>query len=235
MQYVIHKADDRGHAHHGWLDTWHSFSFASYYNPSKIRFGAIRVINDDTIAPGMGFGTHPHDNMEIITIPLEGAVKHADSTGHEEVIGVNEVQVMTAGTGIQHSEFNASKTDELKLLQIWIFPDEENLKPGYAQHLYSDDNFKNQLHTIVGGRKVDAPIKIHQNAQLSMGRLNSGQTIEYTFSDSKNGLYVFNIEGKVNIAENDLNRRDAIGIWETNRISITVIEDAHLLLLEIPK
>nr|WP_321411886.1 pirin family protein [uncultured Carboxylicivirga sp.] len=235
MQHIIHKAEDRGHANHGWLDTWHSFSFAGYYNPSKIHFGALRVINDDTIAPGMGFGTHPHDNMEIITIPLEGAVKHADSAGHEEVIRVNEVQVMTAGSGIQHSEFNASQSETLKLLQIWIFPDEKNLQPGYSQHKYAESEFHNQIRPVVGGRKLDAPLKIHQNALISMGKFDAGQTVEYTFSDETNGLYTYLIEGEIEIDDKKLSRRDAIGVWETETIKLNISKDAHILFLEIPK
>ncbi|MBS2099493.1 pirin family protein [Carboxylicivirga linearis] len=235
MQHTIHRAEERGHANHGWLNSWHSFSFAGYYNPSKIHFGALRVINDDTVSPGMGFGTHPHENMEIITIPLEGAIKHADSVGNEKVLGVNEVQVMTAGNGIQHSEFNASQSDVLKFLQIWIFPDEKNLTPDYAQHQYSDNDFKNKLHTIVGGRKVNAPLTIHQNAVLSMGKFDIDKTINYTLSDTSNGLYVFIIEGEVIIDNIELKRRDAIGIWEVDQLDMNISKDTHVLLLEIPR
>lgn len=234
MQNIIHKANERGHVNHGWLNTWHSFSFASWYDPTKIRFGSLRVINDDTIGPGMGFGTHPHDNMEIITIPLEGAVKHADSTGTEETIGVNEVQVMTAGSGIMHSEFNASKQDALKLFQIWIFPDEENLQPTYDQYQYSDEDFNNQLKTIVGGRKVDAPLRIHQNAQISKGRFLGSQTVDYTLSDPANGVYLLVVEGQVEVGGKTLDRRDAMGIWETEQFPITIKDSAEILLLEIP-
>ncbi len=235
MQTVIHKAEDRGHANHGWLNAHHSFSFAGYYDPSKIRFGALRVLNDDIIDAGMGFGTHPHDNMEIITIPLEGAVKHADNTGHSEIISVNEVQVMTAGRGIEHSEFNASKTEPLKLLQIWIFPDENNLDPGYSQHRFQPEEFYNQLKTIVGGRKVTGPLNIHQNAVLSLGQFEKGKFFEYQLSDSNNGVYLFLIEGVIRINDTTLSKRDAMGIWETESFSASIEEDSHVLLLELPK
>lgn len=235
MQTHLHKAKDRGHANHGWLNAHHSFSFASYYDPHKISFGALRVLNDDTIEAGMGFGTHPHDNMEIITIPLEGAVKHADNTGQSEVISVGEVQVMSAGTGIEHSEFNASQTDPLKLLQIWIFPDEKNLKPDYAQHRFNTGDFTNQLKVIVGGRKVKGPLIIHQNAVLSMGKFEKGLSFEYQLSDFNNGVYLFLIDGKLSIGENHLSKRDALGMWDLKAFTGSIEEDAHILILEVPK
>ncbi len=235
MQYIIHKAEERGHANHGWLNTWHSFSFAGYYDPEKIHFGALRVLNDDTVAPGMGFGTHPHDNMEIVTIPLEGSIKHADSEGHSELLKVNEVQVMTAGTGIRHSELNASSNEVLKFLQIWIFPDKKGLNPAYNQHIFEENNFTNKLHTIVGGRTVDAPLKIQQNAVISMGKFDADQTIDYTISDLSNGVYIYIIEGAVEISNIALERRDAIGIWETENIRVNIQKDTHILFLDIPK
>ena len=231
---TLHKAGTRGHANHGWLDAHHSFSFANYYDPSRIHFGALRVLNDDTIAAGMGFGKHPHDNMEIITIPLEGAIEHQDSMGHKEVIQAGDIQVMSAGTGIAHSEYNANKDKALKLLQIWVIPNKGNVTPRYGQTTLKKEDRINKLQQIVSPGPVENGIWIHQDAWFHLGTLEKGFQTEYNFKKSGNGIYAFVIDGNVTINGVSLNKRDALGIEDTDKLSITADSDAELLLIEVP-
>jgi len=232
MKTIYYSADSRGHANHGWLNAYHSFSFANYYNPERIHFGALRVLNDDTIAPGEGFGTHPHDNMEIITIPLSGDLEHKDSMGNSGVIRNGEIQVMSAGTGIQHSEFNHNKNKELKLLQIWVFPKVKNVEPRYDQ--ISLPKKENEIIQIVSPNKDDDGVWIHQDAWFHLGNLKQGWKGEYKLNGNNHGVYAFLIDGKVKIENHDLEKRDALGISETKKFGITVLEDSTLLLMEVP-
>lgn len=232
MKTIYHSADSRGHANHGWLNAYHSFSFANYYNPERIHFGALRVLNDDTIAPGEGFGAHPHDNMEIITIPLSGDLEHKDSMGNSGVIRNGEIQVMSAGAGIQHSEFNHNKNKELKLLQIWVFPNKRNVEPRYDQ--VSLPEKENELFQIVSPNKGGDGVWIHQDAWFHLGSLNQGWNGEYQLKGNNHGVYVFVIEGKAIIENQELDKRDALGISETEKFKITASEESKILLMEVP-
>ena len=235
MKTVIHKADSRGHADHGWLNAFHSFSFAGYYDPARVHFGALRVLNDDTVDGGMGFGFHPHDNMEIITIPLEGQLEHKDSMGNTGTISKGEVQVMSAGTGIQHSEKNKSAQDRVKLLQIWVFPDTKNVKPRYDQRAFDLAGSKNKLVPVVSPVGQTEGLNIHQNAWFHLGKLDKDVTTTYELKDKqKNGVYAFVIDGDVTINGQKLNRRDGLGISETDKLDIQSDSDAELLLMEVP-
>lgn len=234
MKKILHKADKRGHADHGWLNAWHSFSFASYHDPEKVHFGVLRVLNDDTVAGGMGFGTHPHDNMEIITIPLSGQLEHKDSMGNTGIISKGEVQVMSAGTGIQHSEKNKDQNEALKLLQIWLFPNKKNVKPRYDQKAFDLDAANNNLLTIVSPMGEKEGLNIHQNAWFSLGKLDKDFKTSYQLKDKNNGVYAFVIDGAISINGEKLNRRDGLGIAETGELEIKAESDAELLLMEIP-
>jgi redox-sensitive bicupin YhaK (pirin superfamily) len=233
MEKVIHKAEDRGHANHGWLDAHHSFSFANYYNPERTRFGVLRVLNDDIIQAGEGFGTHPHDNMEIVTIPLTGELAHKDSTGNKEVIRKNEVQIMSAGSGLTHSEFNNSKTDEINLLQLWVFPKERNIKPRYDQKVFEPADRQNKIQTLVSPKDENA-LWINQDAYFSRADIDKEVEVEYDLNTKKNGVYVFVIEGKVEIDGELLSKRDAVGVTEADKIKITAKEKSEVLLIEVP-
>ena len=234
MKQVIHKAATRGHANHGWLNSYHTFSFAGYYDPARIHFGALRVLNDDTVAAGMGFGTHPHDNMEIISIPLSGDLKHKDSMGNETIIRNGDIQVMSAGTGISHSEMNANKDQEVKFLQIWVFPNKQNVTPRYDQITLDETKLKNHLQQVLSPDANDDGVWIHQNAWFSMGQLDKGFNTTYTLKNKTNGVYAFVIEGDVTINGQVLNKRDGLGISETDTISISADSNARLLLMEVP-
>lgn len=237
MKTIVHKAAERGFANHGWLQANHSFSFAQWYNPDKIQFGALRVLNDDIIAPKMGFGTHPHDNMEIITIPLSGVLKHKDNMANSWIPVVpNEVQVMSAGTGVQHSEINGSEDSHLSLFQIWILPNEKSVKPRYDQKMFSEAARKNKLQTLVSSFNdaEDCSLKIHQNAKISRIDLDQNQSFNYNLKSEAHGVYVMNIFGKVETENNTLESRDAIGISDTQSFKTTAKEDSSLLLIEVP-
>ncbi len=234
MKKTLHKAGNRGHANHGWLNAWHSFSFASYHDPEKVHFGVLRVLNDDTIAGGMGFGNHPHDNMEIITIPLSGQLEHKDSMGNTGVISKGEVQVMSAGKGIQHSEKNKNHDEALKLLQIWLFPNKKNVTPRYDQQAFDLEAAKNNLLTIVSPMGEKEGLNIHQNAWFSLGKLDKNFTTTYQLKDKKNGVYAFVIDGDLTINGEKLTRRDALGIAEAADVEIKAETEAELLLMEIP-
>lgn len=234
MKTIIHKAETRGHANHGWLNTHHTFSFANYYNPERVHFGALRVLNDDWIAGGEGFGKHPHDNMEIITIPLKGAVEHQDSMGNKGVINAGEIQVMSAGTGIFHSEYNANKDKELELLQIWVFSDKKNVTPRYQQMSLADLQKPNELYQILSPNSEDAGVWIHQQAWFRLGDLSAGKSVNYKLHKKESGVYVFVIEGEASIADKTLKRRDGLGIWETDEFQIVSSTDSKILIMEIP-
>ncbi|MFM6945964.1 MAG: pirin family protein [Flavobacteriales bacterium] len=232
MKTVFHAANSRGHANHGWLDAHHSFSFASWYNPERIHFGMLRVLNDDIVAGGMGFGKHPHDNMEIITIPLSGALKHEDSMGFSEIIEAGEVQVMSAGTGIYHSEFNPNANQEVNLFQIWIFPNQKQVTPRYAQRKY--ELKEGAFTALVGPQSSGIATWIHQDAWLSMGVFDADTTTNYAIQSSGNGAYVMVIEGVIEIDTQQLSQRDAIGVWSTDQIEIRCKQKAKILVIEVP-
>ncbi len=234
MKTVLHKAGTRGHANHGWLDSYHSFSFANYYNPNRMNFGVLRVLNDDVVDGGKGFGTHPHDNMEIISIPLEGDLEHKDSMGNTAVIKQGDVQVMSAGTGIFHSEYNKSKADKVRFLQIWLFPKKRDVEPRYDQITLEDLGTKNKLQQILSPSKDDAGVWIHQDAWFHMGDLEAGCAETYELKKAGNGIYAFLLEGQVKIGDQLLSKRDGLGMWDTASIDIQVEQDAKLLLMEVP-
>ncbi len=232
---VLHRSVTRGQANHGWLQARHTFSFANYYDPNRMNFGVLRVLNDDQVAEGRGFGTHPHDNMEIITIPLEGDLEHKDSMGNSSVIRYGDVQVMSAGTGIQHSEFNPNKDKPLKLLQIWVFPNKRNVSPRYDQITLNMNERHNKLQQILSPSPEDEGVWIHQDAWFHLGKFDKDFTAEYEIKKNGNGVYAFVIRGAVKIEGELLKERDGLGIWETDSLSIqSVQEGTEILLMEVP-
>ena len=231
---VLHKANTRGHADHGWLNAYHSFSFASWYNPDRVQFGMLRVLNDDTVAAGMGFGTHPHDNMEIITIPLEGDLAHKDSMGNTEVIKTGDVQVMSAGTGIQHSEFNPNADQHTKLFQIWVFPKYRNVTPRYQQITLDVTEQKNNFAQILSPSADDAGVWIYQDAWFYLADFDKGFSKTYSINKEGNGIYVFVISGTITVNGQELETRDGVGIWEFNNLEFVATSDSKFLLMEIP-
>ncbi|HLF46243.1 MAG TPA: pirin family protein [Chitinophagaceae bacterium] len=235
MKSVLHKAFTRGHADHGWLESYHTFSFAGYHHPERIHFGALRVLNDDTVAGGMGFGTHPHENMEIISIPTSGDLEHRDSMGNVQVISEGDVQVMSAGTGIQHGEKNKNADKPVKFFQIWIIPDKKNVTPRYDQKNFTAADKKNKFLTVVSPMgSDDGGVQIHQNAWFSLGNLDKDFSSTYKLRNAENGVYAFVIEGSVNINGESLNRRDGLAITETNELEIIANNESTLLLMEVP-
>lgn len=231
---VLHKAESRGHANHGWLNTYHSFSFANYYNPERMHFGVLRVLNDDIIDGGMGFGMHPHDNMEIITIPISGDLEHKDSMGNTSVIKQNDIQVMSAGTGIYHSEYNKNNDKLVSLLQIWLFPNTKNVTPRYDQITLQPQKVKNKFNQILSPYKNDEGVWIHQDAWFYLGKFDKKASHKYKINKEGNGLYAFVIEGNATIQNQKLNKRDGLGIWNINELEIGVDENSHVLLMEVP-
>ncbi len=235
MKTTIVRANERSSVNHGWLKVNHTFSFADYYNPDRIRFGLLRVFNDDFIEPSMGFPPHPHDNMEIVTIILEGTLHHKDSMGNSGVIKPGEVQIMSAGTGVQHSEYNASPTERCNVLQTWIFPKVRNIEPRYDQLTVDDDKLKNQLFTFVSPNKDEKDaVWINQDAFYSMGKLEAGTKIEYSPQHEGNGVWLFVIEGSVKIESEILHKRDSIGIWEYSKIEIVANENTQIMAIDAP-
>jgi len=234
MKTVLHTSESRGHANHGWLDTHHTFSFADYYDPERLQFGMLRVLNDDRVDAGEGFGTHPHDNMEIISIPLFGDLEHKDSMGNHGVISTGEIQVMSAGTGITHSEFNKNKDKEVRFLQIWVFPNKRNVTPRYDQISLAEIEKPNELFLILSPNPNDQGVWIHQNAWFHLGDLSKGWEGNYELKDPKNGVYFFVIEGEVTVAGQKLNQRDGLGVSETESIEITANSLSKLLVMEVP-
>ena len=232
---IFHAADKRGHANHGWLNAHHSFSFAGYYDPAKTHFGVLRVLNDDIIAGGEGFGKHPHDNMEIITIVLDGELAHKDSMGHVQTIVPNEVQVMSAGTGLMHSEYNHNQHASANLLQSWIFPDKKNVAPRYDQKTFAPEDRINKLQTLVSPiDKNDEGLKIHQDAWIYRTTLETGKTITLQPHSPNHGYYVFVIDGSINAGGQPLNKRDAAGISETDSLTLTASATSDVLVYEVP-
>jgi len=236
MNTILFKANERGSADHGWLKAHHSFSFAGYSNPERVHFGMLRVLNDDTVAAGMGFGTHPHDNMEIVTIPLEGAIRHRDSMGNEGVIGFGEVQVMSAGSGIQHSEMNANHDKPVKLLQLWVFPERENVSPRYGQESFDIEKNINKFVTLVSphDKNDGKALWIYQQAWFSLGIFEAGKKVAYNINHIKNGVYLFLIEGEITVDGKTLSPRDALGITDFDSFDIQVNETSKILLVEVP-
>jgi len=231
---VLHKATTRGNANHGWLNAYHSFSFASWYNPDRVQFGMLRVLNDDTVAAGMGFGTHPHDNMEIITIPLEGDLAHKDSMGNTETIKTGDVQVMSAGTGVQHSEFNPNADQHTKLFQIWLFPKVRNVEPRYQQITLDVTEQKNDFAQILSPNADDEGVWIHQDAWFYLSDFDKDFSKKLSLKKEGNGFYIMNIEGEIEVNGEKLEKRDAIGIWETSEIEIKANTNSKFLVMEIP-
>jgi len=232
---ILHKAETRGHANHGWLDSHHTFSFANYYNPERMHFGVLRVLNDDRVDPGMGFGTHPHDNMEIISIPLEGDLQHKDSMGNVAVIKHGDIQVMSAGTGIQHSEYNLNSNKLTKFLQIWVFPNKKNVTPRYDQITLDAKDRHNKLQQIISPNANDAGVWIHQDAWFHLGQFDKEIKSAYQFKKEGNGVYAFVIKGNFKINDQEINERDGFGVWNTNKIDITSLKDnSEILLMEVP-
>ena len=232
---ILHKAATRGHASHGWLESYHTFSFAEYHNPERMHFGVLRVLNDDKVEAGMGFGTHPHDNMEIISIPLAGNLEHKDSMGNEAVIKSGDIQVMSAGTGIRHSEYNQSKENVVRFLQIWVFPNKRNVTPRYGQITLDRNDLHNELKQIVSPNEDEEGVWIHQNAWFHLGRFDKDVTLTYSIRHPGNGVYAFILEGEFTVEGIDLKRRDGFGIWDTDKIFIKANSpDAEILLMEVP-
>ena len=234
MKKVFHSASSRGAADHGWLQAKHSFSFANYYDSERVQFGALRVLNDDIIAPGMGFGTHPHDNMEIITIPLDGALEHKDSMDNIGVIETDEIQVMSAGSGVYHSEYNKNKDQSVSLLQIWVFPNKKNVTPRYDQKNIKDLKKVNSFYPIVTPNQKGPGMWIHQDAWFHLGEFDEETRINYIINKKGNGVYAFLIEGSVQIDGESLEKRDALGLWDTESFELLANPNSRILLIEVP-
>ena len=233
-QSILHKAETRGHANHGWLNSYHTFSFAQYFNPERIQFGALRVLNDDQVSGGMGFGTHPHQNMEIVSIALEGELQHEDSMGNVAVIKPGEIQVLSAGTGITHKEFNKNHDQEVKFLQIWVLPNQQNVEPRYDQIKVEDETKINQLVQILSPNREDAGVWIHQDAWFHLGKFDQETALNYEVKQQGNGVYFFVLKGSVVVNGQPLDKRDGYGIWDTESIAIKANAGAEVLLMEVP-
>ncbi|MFD1805058.1 pirin family protein [Pasteurella oralis] len=234
MKTVYHAANSRGNADHGWLKSRHTFSFAHYYDPTRVHFGALRVINDDFVEGGMGFGTHPHDNMEIISIPLSGDLAHKDSMGNGSVIRHGDIQVMSAGTGITHSEMNPNPDKPVQFLQIWVFPNKRDVEPRYQQITIANTQKPNDFQQILSPNPEDEGVWIHQDAWFSLAKFDKGVTKNYVLHNASNGVYAFVIKGNANIGGIELNQRDGLGLWDTDSIDIIATSDAEVLLMEVP-
>ena len=234
MKKILHRSETRGDANHGWLHSKHTFSFANYYDPQRMNFGVLRVLNDDKVSGGMGFGMHPHQNMEIISIPLSGDLEHQDSMGNTTVIKEGDIQVMSAGTGVQHSEYNKNKDEEVRFLQIWVIPHTQNVEPRYDQITLKKEDRKNKLQQVLSPNKEDAGVWIHQDAWFNMVDLDADKAVTYDFNLASNGLYLFVLEGSVEVAGEKLERRDGLGIFDTHSITLKASEQASVLLMEVP-
>ncbi|ELR68748.1 Pirin [Fulvivirga imtechensis AK7] len=234
MRKVLHRAETRGHANHGWLDSHHTFSFAGYHNPERMHFGMLRVLNDDVVGGGGGFGTHPHDNMEIVSIPLKGALEHKDSMGNSSVIRTHDVQIMSAGTGIMHSEYNHSATESVNFLQIWIYPKERNINPRYGQQNFDPKQRVNRIKTVVSPDSSGGALWINQDAYFSLATFMEGFETDYKLRDDNHGVYIFIIEGEVEVAGESLTKRDGLGVFEVSGVAIKAIKDSEILFIEVP-
>lgn len=232
-KYTLHKAASRGYADHDWLKSYHTFSFAGYFNPERVHFGALRVLNDDYVAAGRGFGAHPHSNMEIVSIPLEGKLAHKDSTGSEGVIQKGEIQFMSAGTGVTHSEMNGSATEAVKFLQIWIVPNKMNITPRYGQMEYNVND--NEIKTLIQPETAEGTLRLQQNAWFKIAKFDSGKEFTITVEDPENnGIYLFLLNGSIEVDGNQLETRDAIGIWDTENVTIKTNDKSEFLVIEVP-
>ena len=234
MKLTLHPSDSRGLANHGWLRSNHTFSFANYYNPERMGFGTLRVLNDDYVAPGRGFGKHPHDNMEIISIPLSGDLRHEDSMGNQTIIRQGDIQAMSAGTGVAHSEMNAKRDQPVEFLQIWVFPKSRNIEPNYSQITLDPGKSDNTFDQVVSPDPNDAGVTINQDAWFHLGSLSAGTQVPYQLKKQGNGVYAFLLEGEATIVGQKLNKRDGFGIWDTDSIDIKADSDARILLMEVP-
>ncbi|KAA0130642.1 pirin family protein [Chryseobacterium sp. SN22] len=234
MKTVYHKADTRGHADHGWLNSYHTFSFAGYQNKDRTHFGVLRVLNDDTVTQGMGFGTHPHRDMEIISIPLEGDLEHKDSMGTTAVIRKGEIQVMSAGTGVMHSEYNKNKNQAVKFLQIWVFPREVGVEPRYDQKSIKEGEKINGFQQILSPNKSDDGVWIHQDAWFNLANFTKGNGKNYMLNKKCNGVYAFVLKGSAKVGDRILKEKDGLGIWDTQSFNIEAVEDTEILLMEVP-
>ncbi len=235
MKTIIHTANSRGHANHGWLDAHHTFSFAGFYNPERVHFGALRVLNDDRIAPGRGFGMHPHDNMEIISIVLKGAIKHQDNMGNEGIVHAGEIQVMSAGSGVHHSEVNPSEEQYLNLLQIWLFPDQQQVTPRYDQKAFDPSGRQNALQLVISPDGEAGSLWIHQQAWFSMGHLDAGKSLTYQSRRKENGSYIFVISGELQLDGQTLGERDGMGVIDFDTVQIAAAKEAEFLIMDIPQ
>lgn len=231
---VLHKAKTRGHANHGWLDSHHTFSFARYYDEERMNFGLLRVLNDDIVAPGMGFGEHPHDNMEIVSIPLSGSLEHRDSENHQYIIRKGDVQIMSAGSGIRHSEFNHSRTDTVNFLQIWVFPKEKNIQPRYEQKSFKEADRENRFQVVVSPEKDSGSAWINQDAWVSLAKITMGHALNYTLHKPDHGVYFFVLEGALSIDGEKLSKRDGLGISGNDEFSVHADENSEILAIEVP-
>jgi quercetin 2,3-dioxygenase len=234
LNSVLHKSETRGDANHGWLHSRHTFSFANYYDPERVHFGMLRVLNDDIVEAGMGFGTHPHDNMEIISIPLEGDLEHKDSMGNISVIKHGDVQVMSAGSGITHSEYNKNKDKPVKFLQIWVFPNKNNVKPRYDQITLKITDRLNRFQQILSPDPKDEGVWIYQNAWFHIAKFEEGYSADYHLKAKGNGIYAFILSGDIMIGDQELSTRDGFGIWDVDKLTVKAITDAEFLLMEVP-
>jgi redox-sensitive bicupin YhaK (pirin superfamily) len=234
MKPMYHENQSRGLADHGWLKSRHTFSFADYYNPESMNFGLLRVLNDDIVTPSMGFGTHPHENMEIISIPLSGALRHQDSMGNEHIISTGEVQIMSAGSGITHSEYNDSSSEDVNFLQIWVLPKERDITPRYDQKLFDEGNRKNRFQLLVAPENSEETVLINQDAWFSLADIEAEKQVVYEKNDKKNGVYFFVIEGNVNIDGNAVKKRDGLGIVDGKTYPIVAQSKAQILAIEVP-
>jgi redox-sensitive bicupin YhaK (pirin superfamily) len=233
MKTILHKAGTRGHANHGWLDTWHTFSFAGYHDPERVHFGALRVLNDDRIEGGGGFGRHPHDNMEIVTIVLEGVLEHRDSMGNTMVLRTDEVQAMSAGTGIFHSEYNHTPDIPVQMLQIWVFPEKNNITPKYDQKAFDPANRLNRWQVLVS-KNEPGSLHISQDATFSRITLEKGSAADYTLPGEHAGAYVFMIDGRAEVAGHSLEKRDGLGISGTTSFTLNASQKSEILVIEVP-
>ena len=234
MKPIYHQNQSRGLADHGWLKSRHTFSFANYYDPERMNFGILRVLNDDIVTPSMGFGTHPHENMEIISIPLSGSLRHQDSMGNKHIISTGEVQIMSAGSGITHSEYNNSSSEDVNFLQIWVLPKERDITPRYDQKVFDEGNRKNRFQLLVAPENSEETVLINQDAWFSLADIEAEKQVAYEKNDKKNGVYFFVIEGNVKIEGHDIKRRDGLGLIDGETYPISAQTKTQLLAIEVP-
>ncbi len=234
MKTVLHKADTRGVANHGWLSSHHTFSFANYYNPERMGFGTLRVINDDIVAPARGFGTHPHENMEIISVPLSGCLRHKDTMGNEHVIKAGEVQAMSAGTGLQHSEYNHSQNEAVNFLQIWVYPKRKNIKPNYSQKEFLEENRMNKIQLVVSPDGRDNTVEINQDAFFSRTQIGVGNELTYSKYLKDNGVYFLILEGDIEVNGKSLSTKDGLGVMDADDLKLVAKSKAEVLIMEVP-